>query len=75
MTQLSPTPLEEAAKAMHGAEPWSYFWSTGDARLLATAAITSYLEGLQHGHAIATEKQDPSSLLEGSPAAFPEFHF
>lgn len=23
---LSPTALEEAAKAMHGAEPWSSFW-------------------------------------------------
>ena len=43
MTQLSPTALEEAAKAMHGAEPWSSFWSTDDARLLATAAITAYL--------------------------------
>lgn len=40
---LSPTALEEAAKAMHGAEPWSSFWSTDDARLLATAAITAYL--------------------------------
>jgi len=43
MTQLSPTALEEAAKAMHGAEPWSSFWSTDDARLLSTAAITTYL--------------------------------
>ena len=40
---ISPTALEEAAKAMHGAEPWSSFWSTDDARLLATAAITAYL--------------------------------
>lgn len=45
-----------------------------DERVWQTTA-SSYLEGLQHGHAIATEKQDPSSLLEGSPAAFPEFHF
>lgn len=40
---LLPTPLEEAAKAMHSTEPWSSFWSTDDARLLATAAITAYL--------------------------------
>ena len=43
MTQLSPTALEAAAKAMHSTEPWSSFWSTDDARLLATAAITAYL--------------------------------
>ncbi len=43
MTPLSPTALEAAAKAMHGAEPWSSFWSTDDARLLSTAAITAYL--------------------------------
>ncbi len=44
MTQLSPTALEEAAKAMHGAEPWSSFWSTDDARLLSTAGRAA-LEG------------------------------
>ena len=43
VTALSPTALEEAAGAMHGAEPWSSFWSTDDARLLSTAAITTYL--------------------------------
>lgn len=40
---LSPTALEEAAKAMHSSQPWSSFWSINDARLLATAAITAYL--------------------------------
>lgn len=43
MTQLSPTALEAAAKAMHSTESWSSFWSTDDARLLSTAAITAYL--------------------------------
>ena len=44
VTALSPTALEEAAGAMHGAEPWSSFWSTDDARLLSTAGRAA-LEG------------------------------
>jgi len=40
---LFPTALEEAAKAMHGSQTWSSFWSIDDARLLTTAAITAYL--------------------------------
>lgn len=47
MTQLSPTALEEAAKAMHSSQPWSSFWSINDARLLATAAITAYLAQME----------------------------
>lgn len=62
MTQLSPTALEEAAKAMHGAEPWSSFWSTDDARLLATAAITAYLATAEQVAALRAKEQAANEI-------------
>jgi len=64
---LSPTALEEAAKAMHGAEPWSSFWSTGDARLLATAAITAYLaQAGKEGWVMVPRDPSPNMRFAGA---------
>ena len=61
---LSPTALEEAAKAMHGAEPWSSFWSTDDARLLATAAITAYLARAEKEGWVMVPKEPSEAMIE-----------
>ena len=62
---LSATALETAAKAMHGAEPWSSFWSTDDARLLATAAITAYLAQAGKEGWVMVPAEPTEAMIEG----------
>ncbi len=64
---LLPTPLEEAAKAMHSTEPWSSFWSTDDARLLANAAITAYLaQAEKEGWVLVPRDPSPNMRFAGA---------
>jgi len=66
MTPISPTALEEAAKAMHSTEPWSSFWSTDDARLLATAAITAYLAQREKEGFVEVPKEATQAMLDAA---------
>jgi hypothetical protein len=63
---IPPEAIEAAAKAMQRAEPWSSFWSHGDAQKLARAACLAMLRswpGMHRGHQCTGCGGDPQVIL------------